>query len=72
MAVEPCGGSSAQGRSAGRGHQHDLYAQVCAFRHARHRYGGGYGRRVRFRQAQPSSEAEKRRNRPTEGQNDSG
>ena len=31
MAVEPYGGSSAQGRSAGRGHQHDLYVQVCAF-----------------------------------------
>ena len=45
------GSSSAQGRSPRSGYQHDLYAQVRAFSHARHRHGGGYGRRVRPRQA---------------------
>ena len=45
MAGEPCRGSSAQGRSPRSGYQHDLYAQVRAFSHARHRHGGRYGRR---------------------------
>ena len=72
MAVEPCRGPPAQGRSPGGRHQHDLYAQVYAFSHARHRHGGRYGRRVRFGQAQPPPETEKRRKRPTAGQNGSG
>ena len=46
MAVEPCRSSPAQGRSSGSGHQHDLHAPLCTFSHARHRYGGGYGRRA--------------------------
>ena len=45
MAVKPCGGSPAQGRSSGSRYQYDLYAQVRAFSHARHRHGGRYGRR---------------------------
>ena len=72
MAVEPCGGSPAQGRSPRSGYQHDLYAQVRAFGHAWHRNGGRYEWRVCFRQVQPSSETEKSRKRPTERQNDSG
>ena len=72
MAVKPCGGSPAQGRSSGSRYQYDLYAQVRAFSHAWHRHGGRYGRGIQLRQAQSLSETEKRRNRPTERQNDTG